>query len=152
MKAHDLMSSDIYTCHPDTSLAEVARVMRDRDIGFLPVAKSENGEICGVVTDRDAYMAASTQNKAVSEIPASSAMTADVHSCRGDDDLSEIHRIMRDHQVRRLPVLDGQARLTGVISLNDLALNAVGQGVGSKPKDVARTLGDICRHRVIMSP
>jgi CBS domain-containing protein len=146
------MSRAVYTCHPDTSLAGVARMMRDRDTGFLPVTKSQNGEICGVVTDRDVCMAASTQSTSMSEIRVSSAMTADVHSCRGHDDLSDVHRIMRDHQIRRLPVLDSQRRPMGVISLNDLAIKAVAEGVGSKPNDVAHTLSDICRHRVIISP
>jgi len=149
MRVHDLMSRDIQGCHPDTSLAEVVRQMRHYDVGFLPVTDAKSGALRGVITDRDACMAACDSGRPMSSIPVRIAMTTDVYVCREDHDLSAVHDTMRSHRIRRLPVLDDNDLVVGVISLNDLALDASKQGGAVEMGNVARTLGALCRHAVV---
>jgi CBS domain-containing protein len=113
------MNREVETCRVDDTLAVAARKMWDRDIGCLPVL-GRNGYLAGVVTDRDICMAGYTQGRPFGEIPISVAMSRQLHTCREDDALMGAEEIMRAKQVRRLPVLNAQGGLVGIISLSDL--------------------------------
>jgi CBS domain-containing protein len=139
------MTRDVATCAPDGTLAEAARVMWTRDCGFVPVTEAVTGRLCGVVTDRDACMAAYTQGKPLAEIPVRTAMASDVAAVREEDPLSRAHALMRRRRVRRVPVVDERRRVVGVLSLNDVAVRAAAHE--RERADVAATLGEICRHR-----
>jgi len=120
VKISELMKTDVEICGPDDNLAAAASRLWDADIGCLPVV-STDGRVVGMVTDRDICMAAYTRGQALREIPASVAMSTDVLSCRPDATLIEAEQIMRSGQVRRLPVIDSDGSLVGIVSLNDLA-------------------------------
>jgi CBS domain-containing protein len=102
-------------------MAEAARIMWEHDCGIVPVVDAE-GRPVGIVTDRDLCMAAYTRNEPLSRMPVRDVMAREIHCCRTDDDESAVHAAMRAYQVRRLPVVDADGRLQGIVSLNDLAL------------------------------
>jgi CBS domain-containing protein len=147
MRVRDVMSGKVMACGAEEPLSSAARIMWEGDCGFVPVLDFATGRLRGVVTDRDACMASYTQGKALAEIPVLTAMTSRVHTCRADDPVEHAEDAMAQNRVRRLPVLDADDRLVGVISLNDIARRAVRDGPARMREDVADTLGQICQHR-----
>lgn len=149
MLIRDVMTRDVATCSPNSSLSDAAEAMRNHDCGFVPLVDPADHELRGIVTDRDVCMAAYSKGLPLREIRAGAVMHRDPETCRADDDVSIAHQIMRTKQVRRLPVLDRKGMLVGVVSLNDLVVTACDRKDEKMEKDVAITLGEICRHRAI---
>lgn len=150
MKISQIMKADVEVCGIDDNLAAAASRMWDCDLGCLPVL-DDGGKVAGMVTDRDICMAALTRGQRLQEIPVSVAMAKEVLSCSPDATLAEAEEVMRSGQVRRLPVIDSDGCLAGIVSLNDLALLAERE-VGRKNRDlsaqeVAVTLAAICTPR-----
>jgi CBS domain-containing protein len=146
MKAKHIMTRDPAVCSVESTLADVARTMWDEDVGFLPVV-DQRGDLVGTITDRDACMAAYTQGKPLSAISVQLAMAKTVVSCREDDDLDAVHVILRRCHIRRLPVLDVDGRMVGVLSIGDLAAQAV-DGSASGPRSaVTLTFAQVSRPR-----
>lgn len=150
MKVQELMTRVVYTCHPEHTLKEPARIMWDHDVGSVPVVDAD-WKIVGFVTDRDICMAAYTQGRAIDELSVASAMARNVHTCRPDDTIFAAEKLMRENQVHRLPVLDDEGRVVGVISINDIVREAdreVARGKKNVPlHEVAQTLASINRPR-----
>jgi CBS domain-containing protein len=111
------------------------------DCGSLPVVDA-GGRVVAMVTDRDICMAAYTQGKRLSSIHVATAMSKTVATCNAEDAPIAAERQMREKQVRRMPVVDNQHRLVGIVSLNDIVLEP-SLSVG----EMAATLAAICRHR-----
>lgn len=149
--AGEVMTRDVATCSPDASLADAARLMWDHDCGFVPVTDASAGTLRGVVTDRDACMASLTQGRALCDLPVRTAMTTRVVTVNERETLTRAHALMREHQIRRLPVVDAGARLVGVLSLNDVARHAGKPEAASERRDVAATLAEICRSRQVVT-
>jgi len=150
MKVRDLMTTDVASCTPDATMAEAARLLWDHDCGSLPVVCCETGSVLGVVTDRDLCMAALTRGARLSEMPVSVAMSKEVWGCVEEDDADHAHALMRERQVRRLPVVDEQGRLSGMLSLNDLARRAArgrGPAAIARQREVAKTLAAVSARR-----
>lgn len=145
MKIRDVMTRDVRTCRPTDTLDVPAGTMWEADCGVVPVV-DDRRRVVGMVTDRDVCMAAYTQGKALGAIPVASAMSKTLEACSADDDLAVAERRMQTAKVRRLPVLDAQGRLAGIVSLGDLARRAAvkGKGKGVSADEVAATLGAIC--------
>jgi CBS domain-containing protein len=121
-----VMSRDAETITPDSTLHEATRRMWEQDVGWLPVTNGIGAKrILGVITDRDICMAAHLRSLPLSEMRVHEAMASPAVLCRETDSLSAAHARMRDHQVRRLPVVDSAGHLSGVITLGDLARFAV---------------------------
>jgi CBS domain-containing protein len=155
MKVKDLMTSSPKSCSTFTTLNGAAQIMWDNDCGFVPVVDNE-GRVAGVITDRDICMAAYLQGGALTGALVTSAMSKQVFCCRPDDDVSAAEEIMRDKQVRRLPVLDGQSRLVGIISLNDIAREGERELEGKAARqvtdaEITRLMAAVCaaRHRIV---
>ncbi len=123
MKVRDVMTPSPEVCGPHTDVAACARQMWDGDFGFLPVVGND-GELLGVVTDRDLCMAVAMQDRRPGEILVREVMTRIVHRCAADDSVERVLQVMRDYQVRRVPVTDAKGALEGVVTLNDLVLSA----------------------------
>src|SRR5262245_17635028 len=123
MKVGRLMKSPVVSCKPNDSLEIAARLMWDNDFGCVPVCDSDGG-LVGMITDRDVCMAAYLQGGPLRTLYVGSAMAREVHSCRPDDTIADGEAIMRAKQVRRLPVVDGDGRLVGILSLSDLGQQA----------------------------
>ena len=115
--------------------------MWENDVGCLPVTEGdESGRLIGMITDRDICMAAYFAERALSEIRVADAMTKDTRACNPGDDLAEARAIMRETAVRRLPVIDESERVIGLLSLADLAREAIRQR-GVMNRDV--TVGEV---------
>ena len=146
MKISDFMTRDLATVAPDSTAFDAARVMWQHDCGFVPVVHPLSQRVLGVVTDRDLCMAGFTQGLPLRDIPVERVMSRVVATCAPTDDLEQVHAKLRSAQVHRLPVLDAQQKLVGVVSLNDLARHAARQrGPGSVGERVAvvDTLGRV---------
>ena len=148
MKVKDVMTRDVKTCHLDSNLSEAAKEMWMRDCGVLPII-NEAGEVVGILTDRDICIAAGSKNREPSSIPVTEVMMRKIHACSPEDDIREALRTMREKRVRRLPALDVEGKLCGILSLDDVALKA---REANKPgelsaDDVEQTLEAICKHR-----
>jgi len=148
MKVEKLMHGDVGACHANDKGSLAARIMWERDCGCVPVL-DESSYVVGMVTDRDLCMASYTQGKSLQDIRVRTAMSKELWSCRLNDDLSDAERTMREHQVRRLPVIDARGHLKGILSLSDIAREAAREA-RDRPKqievsytDVAETLGAI---------
>jgi CBS domain-containing protein len=119
VRVEEVMSTELVTVTPGTPAGEAARLMRDHDVGFLPVCQSD-GSVVGVVTDRDLVLRILADDREVST-PVEEIMTEDVAQCHAADDLEECERLMRANQVTRMLVLGDQEDLVGIVSLADLA-------------------------------
>jgi CBS domain-containing protein len=119
MKVKDMMHDGASSVSPQSGLAAVASAMKTFDVGAIPVL--ENGMLIGIVTDRDIALRAFANGKDVSALTARDVMTPDPVTCRDTDKVKDALDLMEQHQIRRLPVLDDDAHLVGMISLGDIS-------------------------------
>ena len=117
---HDVMRVRVHTCSPQDTLHRAAQIMWEKDCGCLPVI-DEARRVQAVITDRDICMAALTQGLALGEISVATAMSSQVRVCSPDDTLGSVEDLMREAQIRRVPVVDADQVLIGMISLADIA-------------------------------
>ncbi len=147
---HDAMRTRVHVCAPEDTLARAAQLMWEKDLGCLPIC-GPGRKVVAMLTDRDISMAAFVQWKHLAETTVESAMSRGVFTCSPDDELSRAEDIMRKHQVRRLPVVDAEGALVGLLSLGDIARyvwqNAPRQGNGAAQQRLAETLAAICEPR-----
>ena len=146
MQIKDVMTRPVVTCAAATTLDQAARLMWDFDCGIIPVV-GDDGRVAGVVTDRDICMAAYTQGRALSDIPVSTAMAEHVVAGHLDDTVEHVESLMRTSQIRRVPILDGDDRLAGVVSLNDLARVAVRARRNGVDRELVKTMAAVCQPR-----
>lgn len=152
MKVKDVMTTNVRTCFMSDSLATAAQLMWDHDCGCVPVL-NEHGRVVGMLTDRDICMAAFFRGAPIAGIQVSAVTSGQLFDCTSDDDLSAAERIMREKKVRRLPVLNEEGRLVGLLSSSDLARRAdeeFARGAGNRDvsdAEVARLAGSVSRPR-----
>jgi len=158
MKIAEIMRPDVEVCAVGDNLAAAATRMWDADIGCLPVV-DDAGHAVGMVTDRDVCMAALTRGEPLHNIPVEVAMSKEVRACPPEATLAQAEEIMRAGRVRRLPVIDADGALVGIVSLADLArLAAPENGASGRKKrdvsgeEVAGTLAAICSTRADGEP
>lgn len=120
MQVSKIMTPDCQLIDPNTSVRDAAKRMRDEDIGALPVG--ENDRLIGMVTDRDIAMRSVAEDKRPGTTSVRDVMSKKVFYIFDDDELEKAAHCMADHQVRRLPVLNHDKRLVGIVSMADLAL------------------------------
>ena len=121
---------------PDTPIAELAKLMREHDIGAIPIG--ENDHLIGMVTDRDIVCKGLAQdNFDARRATARDVMTAEIHCCREDDDLAKAVRHMEELKVRRFPVINKSKRMTGILSLGDVSRSATGDLLSECVKSVS---------------
>jgi CBS domain-containing protein len=133
LKVSEVMTAQVVTAKPKTSIKEVARMMSEIDSGVIPIA--EDGKVLGVVTDRDIVVRVVADGGAL-DAPVSDIMTDDVQSCHADDNLAEATAKMGAHQVRRLLVYS-DGRLAGILSLGDVALDYGAKAVGRTLEEIS---------------
>jgi CBS domain-containing protein len=149
MKAEDWMTHTVHTCSPETSMNEAAYQMWAGDYGVLPVVDPDR-RVVGMITDRDMFMGAHFQGKRLEDMTVADSMSRYVYSCLTSDPIEEVIRTMGDKGVRRIPVLDQQGKLAGILSLNDLARHLVALGDRERSRLTARfveALAAICESR-----
>jgi CBS domain-containing protein len=122
MQVKDIMTRDVQTVSPETSVLEAARKMKSFDIGCLPVCK--NKRCVGIFTDRDIVIRAVAEGRDLQKTPVSDIMTSNIVYCSEDDDISTVIKLMEDKQLRRILVLDENRYTIGVCSVGDVALDS----------------------------
>ena len=133
-RCREIMTSSVRTANREMSLAEVARLMRDGDMGALPVVEGER--LVGIVTDRDIVVRAIAEGKDFST-PIGDVMTTEIYSVKPDDFVFEAIRLMGDKQVRRVPIINEAGALVGIIAMADVALETEDE------REIAETLEEI---------
>jgi CBS domain-containing protein len=136
------MSEHPVACGPYDSLSDAVRIMWEQDCGVVPVV-DRDGVVVGIVTDRDACIAAYTQDRRLHELTVTLAMSHEVVVCHPEEAITQAVERMRRHQIRRLPVVDNRGRLVGILSLSDLALG------GAATQEIAEVLRTVCAPRIV---
>lgn len=147
MKISELMTRTVRVCRATDTLDRAAQLMWEYDIGAIAVV-DEHGRVVGMITDRDACMAAYTCGGALCDIPVATAMAKHVVTCGPDDSDAAVAEVMAKHKIRRVPVVDHAHRPIGMLSLNDLA-RTMAHGRDVSATEVAGTLAAICEHRAV---
>ena len=122
MKIAELMTPDVEVIRPDDTLQTAAKMMADLDAGILPVG--ENDRLVGMITDRDITVRAVAEGRDPEKTTVRDAMSDQVRYCFDDEDPQQVAQKMGALQVRRLPVLNRDKRLVGIVSLGDLVIGA----------------------------
>ncbi len=137
VKCREIMSKNILAAKIDMSLHETANLMKNNDIGCLPVVENATNKLLGIITDRDIVVRAIADAKDISTTKVSDVMTSEVFSSKPDDFAFEAIRIMGDKQVRRIPIVDDAGILQGIVSMADVALEMEDE------REIAETLEEI---------
>jgi CBS domain-containing protein len=136
MKVKEAMHKGVEWVSPDTPISELAKLMRDRDIGAIPIG--ENDRLIGMVTDRDIVCKGLAADGAdASRMTARDVMTPGIHCCREDDDIAKAVRHMEALHIRRLPVINKGKRMIGMLSLGDISHMAPGELVVEYTRSVS---------------
>lgn len=130
MKVHDVMTRPVHLIEPDASLVAAAHRMRDENVGSLPVGAGE--ELLGMITDRDIVVRCVADGQSCAKTAVRDVMSAELLVCFADQPIKEAARLMEEYRVRRLPVLDRDQRLVGIVSLNRLS----GRNIKTQPHRV----------------
>jgi CBS domain-containing protein len=120
IRCEDLMTRDPRTVKPGDTLLDAIRVYKELNVGFIPVCEDPDGRLVGVLTDRDVALALSKDQKP-SQIRVAQCMSRDPVTCRPGDDAFSAAQKMEEHQIRRIPVVDDDNILMGVIATADIA-------------------------------
>jgi CBS domain-containing protein len=139
MRVSEAMTRDVRVARPDQTIRDAAKMMSDVDAGVLPVG--ENDQLVGMITDRDIAIRVIAKGKGP-DTPVREVMTADVKYCFEDEDTDQVARNMADQQVRRLPVVNRDKRLVGILSLGDLAVMQGGQPAGEALAGISQPGGE----------
>lgn len=146
MNVQQIMIRDIKSCGPDDTLNTAAQIMWDCDCGCVPVV-DDAGKAIGMITDRDVCMAAYFHGAPLWSVRVGAVMAPDPVVCHPGDALAAAEHIMRERKVRRLPVVDDDGRLVGLVSLADLARAAAANRRAVRASELAETLEGICTPR-----
>lgn len=133
-RCKEIMTRNVTTANRETSVRDVAILMRDGDMGALPIV--ENGKLAGIVTDRDIVVRGVAENKS-GDTPIGDVMTAEIFSVGENDFVFEAIRLMGDRQVRRVPITNEAGELVGIIAMADVALETEDE------REIAETLEEI---------
>jgi CBS domain-containing protein len=138
MKISECMTREVRIVDPGETVQDAAQTMADIDAGFLPVG--EDDRLIGIITDRDITIRAVAAGREP-DARVRDVMSAEVRYCYADDDVEDILNTMAELQIRRLPVVDRDKRLVGVVSISDLAGNGEAAQVGEVLWDIVRPSG-----------
>jgi CBS domain-containing protein len=125
MKAQEIMTSDPVYVTPDTPIQEAAQMMKNQNVGMLPVIGGDGSRnLVGVITDRDITIRHVAEGHSSADCPVREAMTENVTTCRPDANIDEVMDVMGREQVRRIPIVDERGSLVGVVAQADVVLHA----------------------------
>src|SRR6185503_1065782 len=151
MKVKEVMTPNATAIWLTESLADAAKLMWQNDCGVLPIIK-DGRKVIGLITDRDVCMACAMRDRNPSTISVEEVMTGEVYAVNPEDNIDQALQVMQQHQVRRLPVINSEGELEGILSMNDIVLRAktsdgkAGDSIGYG--DVVKTYQAICQHPV----
>ena len=139
MKIREIMTADPVCCVPTDTAQRVAQLLRDDDIGCVPIVEDQQShKLVGVITDRDLCCSVLADGLDSKTTTVASFMSSEPVSCRDGENLEKCERAMQEHQIRRMPIVDGEGCVVGIVSQADLALKA-------KPEEVSKTVAEISK-------
>jgi CBS-domain-containing membrane protein len=143
-----MMTQEVKFCGPDTNLAAATEILWQNNCGSLPVVDSD-GKLLGVITDRDMCIALGTRDCRASELAVRDAATRPAFTCGANDDIHTALKTLRQHQIRRMPVIGPNGKLVGILCLDEIVLHVqkTEGKTGISYEDVVNTLKAICEHR-----
>ena len=136
VKCREIMSKNVRTATRDATIQDAAQMLKDGDIGILPIVESKSDKLIGLVTDRDIVVRAVAEGKGV-ETSVGEIMTTKLFTAKPDDFAFQAVRTMGDKQVRRVPIIDDAGVLQGIVSMADIALEMEDE------REIAETLEEI---------
>ena len=136
-KVHQVMTDSPRCVTPETLVSDAAQLMESEDVGSLPIL--EGDELAGVITDRDIVVRAIAKGKDPRGMPVREIASDELITVRADDDLTEALQLMASRQVRRLPVVDENNRLVGVLAQADVAATAKEKSVGEMVAEISKS-------------
>lgn len=140
--AQDIMTTDPACVTPDTSVTEAAQMMKDQNVGMLPVVETEGSDrLVGVITDRDITIRHVAEGHGNPDCPVREAMTSNITTCRPDDDIKDVMQTMAAEQVRRIPIVDERGALVGIVSQADVALEGKDSAIGQTLEQISEPYG-----------
>lgn len=142
MTCGELMTRNPSFCLPDDGADRAARLMKTGDVGSIPVvADGKDRKVVGIVTDRDLAMAIVAEGKDAKTVKVRDVMTRDPVTCREDDDVQDALDLMAENQVRRIPIVDGDAALVGIIAQADIATRLEESDTGALVEEISESAG-----------
>jgi len=153
MKVQDIMTQDVKFCGPDTNVAAATEILWRNNCGALPIVDSD-GKLVGLITDRDMCIALGTRNCRASELAVGDVATKPVFTCGPNEDVHVALKTLRQHQIRRMPVVGAEGKLEGILCLDEIVLHAQRTELkkGISYEDVVNTMKAICEHRATPEP
>jgi CBS domain-containing protein len=139
MRVSEAMTKDVHIADPEQTIQQAARTMASLDAGVLPVGEKDH--LIGMITDRDIAIRGIAQGKGP-DVKVRDVMTEDIKYCFDDQEIEEVTRNMAAIQVRRLPVLNREKRLVGILSLGDIAISPDGKDAGDALRGISRPGGE----------
>jgi CBS domain-containing protein len=136
MKVSEIMTRNVATCSPNDTLGNAAKLMLEKDAGFIPICEQGGNKIIGVVTDRDLACRGLAKGKGP-DANLQEVFTKSCHCVKEDDDVEAAQRVMREQHIRRVPVLSRDEKLVGVVSLANFASSTSEQQGGGLLKSVS---------------
>jgi len=144
MKCKEIMTKDPVCCLPDDEVQKAAKLMKDEDVGVIPIIEDEDTKtLLGIVTDRDLALRVVAEGRDIAGTRIKDVMTAGAVSCRPDDDLQKALDAMEENQVRRIPVVDHNQTIVGIIAQADVATRL------SEPKKTAEVVEEISKAQTV---
>lgn len=138
MKVSEMMTADPACCTMDTPLQEVARMMVRCDCGEIPVVERQDlKKVVGVVTDRDIVCRTVAEGKDPGRMTAADVMSSPAVTITGNDDVDEVIRLMETHQIRRVPVVNQNGEICGIVSVADIARQESRKETGELVREVS---------------
>ncbi|WP_425411044.1 CBS domain-containing protein [Hyphococcus sp.] len=135
MKISEVMSKDCKYCGPDDAVTQAAQLMASEDFGAVPIAK--NDHLVGMLTDRDIVIRGVAKGRDVTRVKAGELMSDNMYYCYDDEDTKAVADNMGELQVRRLPVVNRDKRLVGIVSLGDLSTEAKQRHAGEALREIS---------------
>lgn len=136
-KVHQVMTDSPRCVTPETLVSDAAQLMESEDVGSLPILDGD--ELAGVITDRDIVVRAIAKGKDPRGMPVREIASSELITVRADDDLTDALQLMARQQVRRLPVVDENNRLVGVLAQADVAATAKEKSVGEMVEEISKS-------------
>ena len=137
LKVHEVMTDRPRCVTPETPVTEAAQLMKSDDIGSLPILDGE--QLAGMVTDRDIVIRAIAEGKDPRGMPVREVASRELVTVHADDDLATALKLMASQQVRRLPVVDSDNRLVGIVAQADVAVEAKEKAVGEMVEEISKS-------------
>jgi signal-transduction protein with cAMP-binding, CBS, and nucleotidyltransferase domain len=148
------MSRDVITCSADDSLRDAVRKMKDHDVGCLLVVDDQE-RLLGIMTDRDVCMAALASERPLNDIWVKAAMTKHVHSLMDTDRVQDVEVVMSTYKIHRVPIVDRENHVLGLVSLSDIAREASRELRRRHPDvtdaDLVTTFAQLCKARGLLT-